>query len=176
MARKSTVDRLPGEVRELIGRLRDQGRTIDEIRGKLLELDLDVARSTLGRHIQHLDRWSERMRWSRQISESLMQRLGEDPDNRVARYNVEMLHTLIMELVSKAEDLDPKDVLFLTTGLEKLARAAKVDVDRVVKIKTALQAKVAEKLAQAEGEIDAGKADPAAVMRRIREEVYGIFQ
>jgi len=55
MARPSSIERLPAELRELIGHLRERGRTIDEILAKLAELDVDVSRSALGRHVQHLD-------------------------------------------------------------------------------------------------------------------------
>ena len=49
MARPSTIDRLPDAIKALIGKLRGSGRTIDEIRDKLLELEVSIPRSTLGR-------------------------------------------------------------------------------------------------------------------------------
>ena len=55
MARPSTIQRLPTEVRELIAELREEGRTIDEVLEKLRELRLDVSRSALGRHVKQLD-------------------------------------------------------------------------------------------------------------------------
>jgi hypothetical protein len=55
MARPSTIDRLPAEVRELIARRRADGRTIDEIRATLADMDVRPSRSALARHISELD-------------------------------------------------------------------------------------------------------------------------
>jgi len=77
MARMSTVDRLPPEVRELIERLRGNGRTIDEILAKLRDLDAEVSRSALGRHIKLLDaRKPGDLSLAREIS-GLRQEIGQ---------------------------------------------------------------------------------------------------
>jgi len=81
VARPSSIDRLPEAVRELIGKLRGQGRTIDEILNHLQTLDVEVSRSALGRHTQWLDRVSERMLQSRQVTEALIERLGAVGEN-----------------------------------------------------------------------------------------------
>ena len=64
MARPSSISRLPPEIREAIGALRQDGRTIDEILAKLRELApaAEVSRSALGRHVQVLDRIGEQLR------------------------------------------------------------------------------------------------------------------
>ncbi len=168
MARKSRIDRLPPEIRELIARLREQGRTIDEIRAKLAELDVEIARSTLGRHIAHLDAWHERMRWSREMAEALVERLGRDPDDRVARLNIEMMHALIMRMLAEAGDMDARDAFFLTSALQKLAAAAKADVDRAARVRR----EFAEKLEVLEREAGPRRLDPET-LRQVREQLYG---
>jgi hypothetical protein len=54
MARPTTIDRLPLEVRMVIKQVRAAGGTIDEIAAKLRELGVDVSRSPLGRHVKKM--------------------------------------------------------------------------------------------------------------------------
>ena len=63
----SSIDKLPVEVRELIGRLREQGATIDDILAKLGELDVEVSRSALGRHVKGLAEVGEQGRHARSV-------------------------------------------------------------------------------------------------------------
>ena len=58
MARPSSIDQLPETVRAEIGRLRQNGRTIDEILAHLRKLDgiAPISRSALGRHLQHMEK------------------------------------------------------------------------------------------------------------------------
>ena len=55
MARTTKIKRLPKEIRDEIGRLRENGRTLQEIMAKLRELDVDVSQTTLWRHVKQLD-------------------------------------------------------------------------------------------------------------------------
>jgi len=145
VARPSSIDRLPKELRELIGRLREEGRTLDEILAKLNELGADVSRSALGRHAKTLADVGERMRRSRVMAEALTARFGDQPDNQVARMNMELMHGMVFELITAAagsEDeegepvmLDPKGVKFLAGALKDLASAQKVDADRTIKLR-----------------------------------------
>ena len=63
MGRKSSITRLEPEIRDFIGKLRDQGRTLDEIMKELRKLDLDEypSRSALGRHTKQLDAIAAKM-------------------------------------------------------------------------------------------------------------------
>lgn len=148
MARKkqtpSSIDRLLPELQELIGQLRGQGRTIDEIRAKLLELDVEVSRSALGRHVRTLADAQVTMQRSRQIAESLVARFGDEPDDKLARLNIELAHGLIMRLMlSTAIDpetgesapivLDPKDAMFCASAINSLTSSSKTVEDRIVK-------------------------------------------
>lgn len=143
--RPSSIDRLPKEVRELIGSLRSEGATIDEILAKLSELKAGVSRSALGRHVKTLAEVGERMRRARVMAEALTARFGDQPDNQVARMNMELMHGMVFEVLTAAagaEDeegdpvtLDPKAVKFLSGALKDLASAQKVDADRVLKLR-----------------------------------------
>lgn len=137
MARASKIDRLPAEIRELIGKLRRDGRTIEEIKAKLDELDIDVSRSSLGRHTQELDKIMAEIERSRGISEAVIDKLGDEPESRSARLNVELMHSLLTRCLMGGDEpieLDAKEAMFLATAIDKLASASSKDVDRLAKI------------------------------------------
>jgi biotin operon repressor len=183
MGRQSSIRRLPAEVRELIGDLRERGRTIDEVLEKLRELDVEVSRSALGRHVKQLDAIGAEIRRSRTIAEALVRRYGEAPESRTARLNIELMHAFINKLMISEDgeivSLDAKEAMFVATALQKLAQASKQDLDREAVLRQEFAQKLDRKLAEAEAELadgaGSGTADPKEVLRRIREEVYGIF-
>ncbi|MBP2301296.1 DUF3486 family protein [Azospirillum picis] len=151
---RSTLDRLPKEIREELGRLREDGWTIDELLHKLQELraagrhDLDVSRSAVGRYVQGMDKVGEQLRQSRAMAEALVRQLGDEPDTKVARLNIELGHSLIMNLMTgmagggtEGDDgqpvqLDPEQVMFLTSSIQKLASARKTDAELILRLQT----------------------------------------
>lgn len=169
MPRPSKIDRLPKEVRELIGRLRADGRTIDEILAKLEELDVDVARSTMGRHIQELDKIADEIRKSRAVAEAIVERFGEAPDSKTARLNIELAHSLVMKCMVGEDGaivpLDPQEAMFVATSLQKLAQAAKSDSERVIRITKEVTKKAADVAEDAAKEAGL-TAERAAELRR----------
>lgn len=144
-ATPSSIDRLPASLRELIGTLRRDGRTIDEIHAKLQELDATVSRSALGRHVKTLAVVQERMRQSRAVADSLVAQFGDEPDNKLARANIELMHSVVMQTVMAAADatddngeatpvtFDPEQVMFLSRSLQSLASAEKANSERILK-------------------------------------------
>lgn len=165
MKRPSSIDRLPKEVREAIGRLREGGCTIDEILAELAKFEARVSRSALGRHVQKLDEIGERMRRSRDMAEALTAKFGEDPDNRVARLNLELLHNVVFQTLTTAADagdegptedngdgeplvLSPKDAKLLSETLRNLATAQKSDADRTIVMRREMAKEAAAKVDQ----------------------------
>lgn len=144
--RPSTIDKLPGEIKESIGRLRQAGRSIDDILAHLDKLGADVSRSALGRHVQKLDVIGERMRRSKDMAEALAGRFGDEPDDKIARMNAQILHGSIFELLTTLEAaeegnepdapivLDPKSLKLVTEAMRNLATAQATDANRTLKI------------------------------------------
>lgn len=140
--RASTITRLPDEIRAKITELRDKGHTIDEILTVLNTLSVDVSRSAVGRYIKKQGQVAEELRRSRALAESIGRSFGDVESSKVARTNIELLHSLMMKLMIGTDDqtevsLDPKDAMFLATALEKVAKAGKSDFE--VQIKAALE-------------------------------------
>ncbi|AUN31249.1 hypothetical protein C0V82_14155 [Niveispirillum cyanobacteriorum] len=161
MARPSSIDKLPQEVQEEIGRLRGNGRTIDEILNKLRELDVDVSRSALGRHVQNLDQVAERLRRTRSISEGLIGKLGDQAGSKLAQLNIELMQNAVFELTVDPEtgdtvQMDAKAANFLAGALHKLSAAAKTDMDLRVAIRKEVEAEMEKaKRAQADAAAEA---------------------
>lgn len=145
MPRMSTVDRLPESVRAEIGRLRQNGRTIDDILAHLRTLDgiAPPSRSALGRHVKGLAAIGERMRRSRTVAEALVRELGDAPESHAARLNVELMHTVVLDLFARVAEGeegvdangmaavagDPEGVMMLAKALDHLGRASKSNVE-----------------------------------------------
>lgn len=175
MPRKGTIDRLGPEVRDAIGRLLDQGRTLDEILGHLEGMSIEISRSALGRYTQKIERAGEKYRQSRFITDALVRRYGDGPESKAARVNIELTQTLVFDLLMKAEEEGDADLaLKLSKALSNLATASRADAELVEKAEKRAADKATKAAAAA---VDrAGKAmnlDPA-VLKRIREEMYGL--
>ena len=174
MGRRSTIDKLPKEIRELIGGLREQGRTIDEIMAKLGELDCGVSRSSLGRHLQRYDAIGEELRRSRAMAEALVKQFGDEPDSRVARFNLEMAHSMLSKLMINEEGtivtLDPKEAMFLTSAMKNVVSAEKTNADRTAKARAEATKEAADSAGEAMKE--AGLSEES--VRFWREKFLGV--
>lgn len=170
MPRQSTVRRLPPEVRDRIGALLDQGRTLDEILTHLADLDVHVSRSALGRYKQQIDKVSERIRRSREVAEALVRNLGDEPESKTTRLNIELLHgcltDMLMQVPAPGEEvadgddagpdvsLNPMGAMLMAKALDHLAKAKKSDADLIDKLREQARkeaAEVVDKVAQAQG-------------------------
>jgi hypothetical protein len=174
MPRPSTVKRLPTECRELIGQLRDEGRTLDEILNKLRELRVDVSRSALGRYTQQLDAVGAELRRSREIATALVREFGAEPESRTARLNIEMMQAVVMKLMvgedGKVGTFDPEEVMFLSQALHRLAAANKLDAERTIQIQQEVLAKAAKA-----AEVTAKRAGLSAdTVQAIKAQILGV--
>lgn len=179
--RPSTIDQQPEVIREAIGALRAQGCTIDQIRAVLdEEHGVELKRSTLGRHVQKLDRLRSRLQESRQISEALVARLEDAGENRQLRLLVELLGAGMFDALSQdsGEDLDPRDQMFMASAVQKLAQTLRTDADYLEHIRKAAAEKAAAeaRTAAADAVETAAKKEglSAAALQRIRQDIYGI--
>ena len=134
MGGRSTILRLPAKVRELIGRLREQGLTIDEILEKLQELEALVSRSALGRHVKRIDAIGAEITQSRMMAEALIARYGEADEQHTARLNLALMHGVINRLLFTEEgeriEIDAKEAALISGALQRLVQASKQDLER----------------------------------------------
>jgi hypothetical protein len=179
MPRPSKIDRLPLEFRDAIGRLREDGHTLDEILVYLKKMGLDAdgmpSRSGLHRHVQGLEELADLLHTSRSTAEILTRRLGDEPEGRRARFNIEVLQAIVTNLMaaSVAGDgakFDAKQVSFLSKALNDLAKAQASDLSTTLKLRAEARKEMEAKLDQVEAEVEDGAAPltPLEMLARIR--------
>ena len=180
MPRKSTIEQLPKQIREKISELRNNGRTIDEILEHLSAMDVDVSRSSLGRHIKKQAAVAESIRKSRQMAEAITQHFGDKETGKVARTNMELMHSILMKIMIGDEEdgglieLNPKDAMMLATSIQKLSQASKLDADRELKIREEERARAKEDAAKIAVSTAKKQGLSADTVEKIRSEILGI--
>ncbi|WP_439596473.1 phage protein Gp27 family protein [Falsiroseomonas sp.] len=165
------TQKLPPEIQGEIVRLRERGKTIDQIMAKLQELapEADLSRSALGRHVKWLDEEFEDLRRSRQVAEHLSAALEDGRDAHSARINIQLLHNEVFELLRQTRQMArlaeeagesaplgerAKAVASIGRTLANVTRAARTNLDYIAAVR-AEAAEVATKEA-------AGRAADAA--------------
>jgi hypothetical protein len=188
MPRPSTIDRLPGQVRELIGKLRqDRGLTIDEILDHLRQLDVEVSRSALGRHVKGLAKMGERLRRSRAMAEGLARQLGDAPGDQVARVNIELLHSFIAEAFEAAEAQEdeagqdiaaalrnPKGAALFAEAIERLTKASRHNQEFVEKIEARAAARAKQDAAKSAEAAGRERGLSAETIAAIKANILGV--
>ncbi|WP_103035218.1 phage protein Gp27 family protein [Castellaniella caeni] len=128
MARKSTVKRLPDEVRRhLERRLREDRLTLDELIDDLQEHFPNTqapSRSALHRYRANFDEMAGRMREIEAASTALVGELGEDVGERAGQLLAQAVTTLATNAALQAHSDDVS-----ITEIGKLARAAKAAME-----------------------------------------------
>lgn len=159
----SSVDRLPEEVRGEISKLRRQGRTLDEILDHLRQLDIDVpSRSALGRHFKSMAEIGEQMRRSETMAKFIVDKFGEDSDERVGRANMRILQGALLEILTEeriGEDGEPvtlsaEEAKSISLSLQRLVTAQSTDAARQLRMRKEFAqtaAAAAEKAAKSQG-------------------------
>ena len=180
--RPSKIDKLPAEVRDQIAALRAAGKTIDEIMAALKTLELPPGalpvRSRLAVHVQGLDRLAEKVQRSRSIAEALVRKLGDAPESRQARLNIELTHGLITELMlaqgeaetsGVAEPPDASQVHFLAKALDHLARAQRSDLHATLELRKQIAAEQNARVDKAAEEVGHAAREAGLSAERIAE-------
>lgn len=126
MGRKSTIHKLPTDVRAHIERrLREDQLTLDEllddIRQHFPDADETPSRSALGRYKQSFGEMVGRMREQDQMARLLVSELGENPDERAGALMVQAVTTLTSHATFAALEQPETDI----DTVRHLARAAK---------------------------------------------------
>ncbi|HEY3696523.1 phage protein Gp27 family protein [Phenylobacterium sp.] len=167
----SSIDRLPAEIRDQIAGLRRDGRTLDEILDHLRQLDAEVSRSALGRHVKSLAEIGESMRRAETMARFVVDRFGEDTDERVGRANMRLLQGALLEIITEERvdeetgapiTLSAGEAKSISLALQRLVSAQRVDADRQLKLRDAFRKEASQKL---DGAARAGQIDPEAVER-----------
>ncbi|MGB1239349.1 MAG: DUF3486 family protein [Pseudomonadales bacterium] len=165
MARKSSIDLLPEEIREALhALLRDpavgQVETAQRVNA-LLEAegsDTRISKSAVNRYSMRMDAIGARMRQSREIAQMWVGKLGNEPQGKVGQLLNEFTRTMAFEtslaMSEGDEPVPPKMLKELALAIKHLEDAASTNEKREREIrKQAAQeaADVAESVAKSQG-------------------------
>jgi hypothetical protein len=188
MSRASSIDQLPDEIRSEIGRLRTQGVTIDRILEHLRSLyGKAPSRSALGRHVRGLDAMAEKMRRSRDVATALVRELGDAPESTAARVNIEMLHSLMLDVQMRSadgEEIDedaqaaqrgnPMGVMLLAKALDHLTKASRTNEDFIKATEARTEARVKKEAATRVEAVGKERGISREVMEDIKAGIFGV--
>ena len=195
----SSIDRLPPEVQDEIAKLRTRmGLTIDELLAWVKDQGHEISRTAMGRHVRHLHLDVERaggmLNRAQSISTAVMERLGEKPDNDLARLNIQLLHSQVFDMIVAEEEADaetgemgekPKptalEMVRLSKAIQQLLSAEKMNAERAMAIRKAAIAEERERAAAAlEATLDEKKKGRSAsgltraTVDEIKREILGV--
>lgn len=184
MAQKSTIDRLPEEIREALDTLLKGNRhTYDEILAKINELhdDAEISRSALGRYARRTANARSARKRRHEIANILSQNLGEVAESKLGRVVVELLQSAIFDLMMSAYDedgepmpMDPKTLAMLSKASRELQQAMKISVDQEMKIREDERKRAREDAVKAVEEVAREKGLSGDTVEAIKANILGV--
>lgn len=185
--RLSAIDMLPEEAaddivwatQELAQRRRTQADILFELNDRLEAKGIDgISKSAFSRHSVNRAAAVRRMQEARAMFEGVSSQFtAADVDENTVILG-EFIKTLIIELAGDGAGIKgPKEAMELARAFQATVSAQKISTDRRQKIEAEMKARVMKAAEAAVGQVsEAGHpVDGAAVLKKIRQDVYGIF-
>lgn len=152
MARPTKIDRLPKELRDVIGDLRSRGHSLDEILAHMQSLAGDAApkRTALSEYISKWDTFAAGLNSARVTAEAIVAKVDREGngDDTIARLNILGLQSAIMALQTdddgKPAVLDAKEAKMLSEAVRNLVLARKTDEERLERVRKAARQQALE--------------------------------
>ena len=190
--RMSRIEQLPADIKDRIDELLrtgvPQAEILRRLEGPLGEIgEKPLSAAGLNRYATQMEEIGAELRETRAIAEAWRSKFGERPVSELGQLTVEVLSTLAFKASlqarkSAADDpeasIDPELLNDLALAQFRLERAAEVGTRREKTLREAFAREAAEKLDRKLAEVEAdaeGSGDPMEVIRRVRRDVYGIF-
>ncbi len=177
---RSTLAQLPDAVREEVSRRIHDGRTAAEVAAYLNERGHRISRSAVSRFRRNAMAALRRYREAEAVAAGWAREVGQEPRGAVGRLVIETLRVAAFVVAmrtdgSGSDGPEAREIGILARALRDLEAAGKIALER-----EALRAAIDRKLAAAEAALAPGADGPAPdaadAIRRIREEVYGLFE
>lgn len=184
--RLSSLDLVPEDGRDAVfwalGELNKRERTQEDI---LFELNdrlqaagcEKISRSAFNRKAVRMAAAARRLSEARHIFAGLADQFTPD---KIDEGNIglgEVIKTLIFELTDPDNGHGPKEAMELARAYQATISGQKLSAERRLKMVADIKSKIAKAVDAVEGEIgkEGGTPDGAAVLKKIREDIYGIF-
>lgn len=178
MARPSSIDRLPEDIRVAVQQAIRDGKTIDEIVALICDLGEVASRSAVGRYTKDYREIAARQRDLSATARAFASEFG-DPDDPQMKLLVQLFTSLMTQHVmplAAGEDaeLDGRELHFLARSIKDIASAAKIDTDREAKIREEERKKARHEAAAAAETAgrEAGATDET--IERIKSKILGL--
>ncbi|KMO32490.1 phage protein Gp27 family protein [Methylobacterium aquaticum] len=185
--RLSSIDLLPEEAgddiawatQQLAMRSRTQADILFELNDRLEAKGLDgISKSAFSRYSVTKAAAQRRMQEARAMFEGVASQFtASDVDENTIVLG-EFIKTLIIDLVNTGGgDLGTKGTMELARAFQATVSAQKISADRRRQIEADAKAKLMKAAEAAVGQVAGagGVVDPQAVLKKIRQDVYGIF-
>ena len=160
MGQKSSIDRLPQELREkLIELLQNpaitQKEVVDAINGAAGETV--VSKSSVNRYKLRMDRFAAKSREAREVADAYIEKYGTENRNKLGKVVNEYIKLMVFDLTTELEELkdsdgeikpeDLADIIYkVSRAIKELEQAEKLNAQREAEIKAAVQKETAEKV------------------------------
>jgi hypothetical protein len=149
MGRKSSIDRLPQEVRKRARQLlRDNQLTLDEIREQIKEefgVDYVPSRTPLWREKQKIEQWAKDARELETIADVWVRELKDRPSGKTGRMVLELLRTMAFQAVGAAREkqtIDPKEIWALARAFNLIETGGKRNIETESKLREETKAEL----------------------------------
>lgn len=171
---------------ELQNRDRTQSEIYEEFVGQLQELDrehrgeLEIripSFSAFNRYSLRLATMTRRMDETREIATAIAGKFDAKASDDLTLIAAEAIKTLIFELLTSSGEsgIDPKGAMALANALHKANQAQAVSFSTKQKVTADFKTKVDQAVDAAE-KVHSGSDAGLEMIRKIREDIYGIFE
>lgn len=183
MARRSTIDKLPEEVRRWLERaLTESGFSgYAELEALMRDKGYLISKSAIHRYGQKIERRFGAIRAATEAARMLTEGAADDQDARseavIALIQTELFESIVQLQEAEDEEIDPQvRVALLSKVAKNVAALSRASVN-LKKFQQDLREKIAAKMdaLEAESKSGSGRID-AETLRRVREEIYGIVK
>ena len=144
-----------------------------------------LSSAGLSRYAREMEAVGRDLRETRMIADAWTSKLGEEPSGNVGAFTNQILQTVALKAARRAWQMDEENddgadiemVGSLALTLQRLERAANLNVAREREIRKEVATAAAERAVQSAEEHSraTGNVLPAEVLHRIRRDVYGII-
>ena len=131
---RSSIDRLPKEVREAVNRAIAEGATIDDITALIRDEGGACSRSAVGRYTQKYRALIREQQESDRAMQMWVRELGDRPEGRAGLILVETLRTMVLgtmaEFAKSGEPVPTQELARLSLILKRIEGADKLRLER----------------------------------------------
>lgn len=173
---KSSVERLPKELQQLVNDLIKDGYTIREMVDKLRELGANISKSSMGRYAKHAHESMQKYKEAQEIAKVWVDDLEKKPNGDVSALLKEMLKTVAFSTMASMSEKEtgakPGEIMALSIALKNLSSTEKEAFNIAL-----LRKKIQEQAQQVADKVSsqAKKAGLSAdVANQIRADILGI--